>query len=279
MTGEEAVQSLSRSVKTPVVTLGVIFNLLGAVGDVAIVYVIIRDKTLRKPYNALLASMAVNDILTCGALNMIQVAGIYLEDFPLTWFSQHIMCRIHSILLVHLQFTSLLHVMVIAIHRYLLVFHQTLSDRITNKHTVGIIICALHIISFILLSGRLMPETSQRFIGCLGRCIGKLPGHLIMTIISITGILVIAILLASFSSIYSKVYTSKKQLQQATAGSGNYKNQKRRIQRNSHHKKILMCMIIIVTVLIVGYVPAMLAAWMVNGDAAINPLTISSPRS
>ena len=272
MAEEEVVQSLSSSVKTLVVTPGVIFNVLGAVGAVCIVSVIAKDKSLRKPYNALLASMAVNDIVVCGALNMIQVAGMYLEQFPLT---PHIMCRIHSILLVHLQFTSLLHVLVIAIHRYLIVYHQKLSDRITSKRTVGILICTLHIISFILLSGRFMPNNSHRFIGSLGRCIGKLPGNLIMTIISITVPLVIAILLASYSSIYYKVYTSKKQLQLITVGSGNYNNQRRRIQNNSHHKKILMCMIIVVTVLGVGSVPAMLSAWMVNRDAAINPATIS----
>ena len=272
---EEAVQSLSSYLRRVIVTLGVIFNLLGAVGNVVILCVIARDKTLRKPYNALLASMAVNDIVICGVLNMIQVVGIYLGEFPMTWSSQLIMCRIHSILVVNLHFTSLLHVMVIAIHRYLIVYHQKLNDRITNKRTVGILICALHIVSFILLSGRLKPNNTQRFIGSLGRCMGKLPGDLIINTISITVGIAIAILLASYSSIYYKVYSSKKQLQLVTVGSGNYNNQRRRIQNDSHHKKILMCMIITVIVLVVGYVPGMLSGWMVNKDADVNASTIS----
>ena len=274
VTEGEALQSLSGAVKMVIVALGVIMNLFGVVGNVSILYVIARDKTLRKPYNALLGSMAVNDILRCGVLNMIQVAGIYLEEFPLTWPSQHMMCIIHAILLTQLIIMVPLHIMVIAIHRYLLVCHQNLSDRITNKRTIGILICALHIVSFVLLSGRFNPDNSYRFISSYGRCIGNLPGHLNLTIVSTITFLVIVISLASYISVYHKVSSSKKRLQLFSIGGAIYGNQRRRLQVMTQHQKILLCMVVIVVLLIVSLCLGAFSAWMANKES-VSPSTIS----
>ena len=271
VTEGEALQSLSGAVKMVIVALGVIMNLFGVVGNVSILYVIARDKTLRKPYNALLGSMAVNDILRCGVLNMIQVAGIYLEEFPLTWTSQHMMCIIHAILLTQLIIMVPLHIMVIAIHRYLLVYHHKLSDRITNKRTIGILICALHIV---LLSGRFNPDNSYRFISSYGRCIGNLPGHLNLTIVSTITFLVIVISLASYISVYHKVSSSKNRLQLVSIGRAIYGNQRRRLQAMTQHQKILICMMVIVVLLIVSLCLGTFSAWMDNKES-VSPSTIS----
>ena len=257
---EEVVSSLSSYVKTVVVTLGVIFNLFGVAGNVSILCLIAKDKTLRKPYNALLGSMAVNDIVRCGVLNMIQVAGIYLEEFPLTWPSQHLMCVIHAILWTQLFITIPMYIMVIAIHRYLIVYHQKLSERISNKRTIGILICALHILSFALLSGRFNSDKSFRFISSYGRCLGKLSGSITLTIMSTMILLVIAISLSSYISVYYKVLSSKKRLQRVSIGGAIYGNQRRRLQIMTQHKKIMLCMLVIVTLLIVSFVMGALSA-------------------
>ena len=248
----EAAPSLSSRAKTVVATLGVIFNLIGAVGNVSILCVIARDKTLRKPYNALLGSMAFNDIVRLGVLNMIQASGIYLEEFPLTWPSQRMMCKIHSILWTPFVLTAILHIMAIAFHRYLLVYHTKLSDRISNKRCMGILICALYIASFALLGGKFSPNNSFRFISSHGRCFGNLPGHMNLAIILVSTFLVIVISLASYIRVYYKVSSSKEQLQLVSIGGAIYGNQRRRLQIMTQHKKILLCMVVIVILLTVS---------------------------
>ena len=275
LAGGEAVPSLPSDVKTVVVTLGVIFNLLGVVGNVSILCVIAINKTLRKPYNALLGSMAVNDIVRCGVLNMIQVAGVYLEEFPLTWPSQTLMCRIHGILWTQLVLMTILHIMVIAIHRYLIIYHQKLSERITNRRTIGLLIGILHIVSFALLGARLNPNNSFRFVRSYGRCIGKLPGQLNLVIISTITFLTIVVLLLSYISVYHKVSSSKKQLQQVSIEGAVYGNQKRRLQKLTQHQKILLCMGVIVILLIVSFIPGFLSTWMASRHSDISPSTVS----
>ena len=71
---------------------------------------------------------------TLGILNMIQVATINLEESPLTWPSQHTMCVIHAILWVQMIIMIPLHIMVIAVHHYLIVYHQKLKENRQQTH-------------------------------------------------------------------------------------------------------------------------------------------------
>ena len=185
------------------------------------------------------------------------------------------MCVIHSIIWGQLFLMTMMHILVIAVHRYLLVIHQHLSERITNKRTIAILICALHIVSFVLLSDRLNPNNQERFIISLGNCIGKQPGFINLIIVSTVFSLVIAILLLSYGRIYYKVYSSSKQLQLSSAGGTYYANQQRRLQKVKQHRKILQCMLVIVVLTIVGVLPVGLSAWMVNRDGDISPSTLS----
>ena len=180
------------------------------------------------------------------------------------------MCVIHSIIWGQLFLMTMMHILVIAVHRYLLVIHQHFSERITNKRTIAILICALHIVSFVLLCGRLNPNNQERFIILLGNCIGKQPGFINLIIVSTVFSLVLAILLLSYGRIYYKVYSSSKQLQLSSAGGTDYANQQRRLQKVKQHRKILQCILTIV-----GVLPAGLSAWMVNRDGDISPATLS----
>ena len=73
VTEGEILQSLPGAVETVIVTLGVIINMFGVIGNGSILCVIAGDETLRKPYNALLGSMAVNDMVRCGLMNLTRV--------------------------------------------------------------------------------------------------------------------------------------------------------------------------------------------------------------
>ena len=270
----ELIESLSSYVKTVIVTLGVIVNTFGVVGNGLILMVIRREKSMRKPYNALLGSMAVNDVILCGALNMIQVAAIHSEEFPVTWPSQEIMCRVHLFLWTQFIFTSILHIMVITIHRYLMVFHQQLSERITNRRTISLLICVLHVFSVVLLSKQM--SSRIRFIGSLGSCLGKVDGYVNLIFLALLIILAISIILYSYIRIHRKVYSAKKQLQLVNIGSRSYANQTRQLNKTTQHMKIIRCMVIILLLFVVGYVPGVLTIWRINKGSDISPATVST---
>ena len=267
-------QLLSTYVKNVVVTLGVIINAIGIVGNSSILWVILKDKTLRKPYNALLGSMAVNDVILCGVVNMIQVAGIYLGEFPITWPSQNIMCKIHSILWVQLLFMTMLHIIVIAIHRYLIVFRTQLSHRITNKRTVPLLIIGLHLASLAVFFRRYTAELS--YVSTVGSCLSEVgsSGYAIFAVFSVVILLTAVTLLFSYISIHRKVYAAKEQLKLVNIGGSNYANQKRKLTSDTRHKKILKCMIIILLIFLVGYIPSLVAVWV--RDSGISPSVVSS---
>ena len=163
--------------------------------------------------------------------------------------------------------------MVIAIHRYLLVYHQKLSERITNKRTVGILICALYIVSFALLSGGYSPNNRFLFSSLHGRCFGNLPGKFNIAIMAITTVLVTVVLLASYIRVIKKVASSKAQLELVSIGGAIYGNQRRRLQIMKQHQKILLCMVVIVILLIVAVVSGSLSILMAKKYIDVSPPT------
>ena len=132
-------------------------------------------------------------------------------------------------------------------------------------------ICALYIVSFVLLSGGLSPKNTFRFSSSHifrhlkleialaisasndEKCIGHLPGIFNTAIMAITTVLVIVVLLASYIRVFHKVASSKAQLQLVSIGGAIYGNQRRRLQIMTQHQKILLCMVVIVISLIVAF--------------------------
>ena len=267
-------QLLSSYAKTVVVTLGIIINAIGIVGNSSILWAIMKDKTLRKPYNALLGSMAVNDVILCGVVNMIEVAGIYSGEFPLTWPSQYIMCKLHSILWVHLLFMTMMHIIVIAVHRYLVVFRTQLSHRITNKRTVPLLILGLHLVSLAVFFN--MHTTEYSYVSTVGVCLGKVgsSGYVGFIVFATTILLAVAALLVSYMSIHRKVYAAKKQLELVIVGGEIYADKKRQLTSDNRHKKILKCMIIILLIFLVGYIPALIA--LAGRESGTSPSVLAS---
>ena len=184
-------------------------------------------------------------------------------------------CVIHSIIWGQLFVMTMLHIMMIAVHRYLLVFHHHFSETITNKRTIAILICALHIVSFVLLSDRLSPNNQERFISSSGVCIGKQPGFSDLIIVSTVFSLAIGTLFSSYGRIHHKVYSANKQLQSSSAGRIDYTDQQRLIQKVKQHRNILQCMLVIVVLTIADALPVGLAAWLVNRDGTISPSALS----
>ena len=275
LAGVESLKTYSRHLKIVFVTVGIILNLLGVIGNGSILCVIVRDKTLRKPYNGLLASMAVHDMILCGVLNMTQVAGIHSGSFPITWPSEDLMCRIHTILFTQFLLTSMLHIIVIAAHRYLLVFHPRFSDRITSKRTISLLIVVLHVVSLPLLSKQF--TSPMRFIRSTGWCLPKIRGYVNLIIFATIVVIAIAALLYSYIRIHHKVYFAKKRLQTVNVEGTSYANQKRKLKSTTQHKKILQCMVIILVIFMVGYVPTVFSVWRLNRGFDIAPATVIAP--
>ena len=257
-TGEPPVPLLTPEMKQWIIVLGVIINTLGILGNGLIVLVIAMSKTLSKPYNGLLASMAVNDMISCGAVNLIQMAGIYLGKFPLTWPSTDVMCRIHNVLWIQINLVSQQHIMVIAGHRYLMVCHQKLSTRITNKITVAFLIISLHVFSFVVLG---IPKifNEMYFNSSVGCCVGY-TNQSMFTLSVLSGhlFLAISILLFSYITIYKKIVALKRQITATNQDEGNrrdYVLQTSRLKANKIHSKMVKCMVILLAVVVGGFIP------------------------
>ena len=248
---------LKENLNTAIVVIGVIVNISGIIGNGTIVVVIARSRTLRKPYNVLLASMAVKDLLLCGVVNLVQIASIHMGRFALTRPYEHILCRAHNILWIQLIVVSILHITAIAGHRYLLVYHQHLSNRITNKFTIALLIASLHGVSFAMLSKKISAE--MRFIRSIGCCIGWVEGNVNLIMLSITLTISILVLLVSYICIHHKVNRVKRQLQQVNNEGINCVKKHRNLKKTSQHKKILQCMITIMLLLVSGYLPVLMA--------------------
>ena len=71
-------QFLSTYVKTVFVTLEILINAFGIAGNSSILWVIVKDKTFRKPYNVLLGSMAVNEVINTVWSGEYAPSGRYL---------------------------------------------------------------------------------------------------------------------------------------------------------------------------------------------------------
>ena len=184
------------------------------------------------------------------------------------------MCRINAILWSHFLLTSMLHIIVIAAHRYLLVFHPRFSERITSKHTISLLIVVLHVVSLPLLSKQF--TSPMRFIRSAGWCLPKIRGYVNLIIFVTAVVFVITALLYSYIRIHRKVYSAEKRLQTVNIEGTSYANQKRKLKSTTQHKNILQCMVIILVTFLAGYIPSMFSVWSLNIGYDIAPVYVST---
>ena len=248
-------ETLTAPFKDFIVTSGVIINLFGLLSSAMIFVVMYKDKSLRKPYNALIGSMTVSDMVGCGVLNLIQVAGIHYEKFPITWPSADVMAKIHNILCFQQVLSVMLHVIVISIMRYMLVLHPAISTRIINKFSVGILILIIHILPCIIVSNKFTIQLT--FIKALGLSVdlGNTNGFVIMMGTPLT--LSAVVIVYCYIRIHRVVYLAKNKIQTVIMERNTRKEAKRALKTNSSHRYILLCMITISGLLIIGHFPVL----------------------
>ena len=271
-------QTLRSDFRTFMLTSGVIINLFGVLVNGVIMAILYKDKSLRKPYNALLGSMTVGDMFCCGVLNIVQVIAIYIETYPVAWPKAELMCRIHTFLCIHLAFVTFLHVMAISITRYLLVLHPQLGNRIINKRTIAISLFVIHLLSCVMVTtcSRLLEKST--FIKTMGFCKPDETDTAFVAVWAATLSLSALGLLYSYVRIHRTVYLAKKKLETVIMERSRYRDSKRNLTNNSSHKYILQCMIIIFISLMVGYLPSLVVVTrIVNGlyvPSSALPLTM-----
>ena len=270
-------QTLTSDFSTFMLTSGSLINLFGVLVNGVIMILLYKDKSLRKPYNALLGSMAVSDMFCCGVLNIVQVIAIYIETYPITWPRADLMCRLHSFLRLHLILVSILHVMSISMTRYLLVLHPQLSTRVINKRTITIILFVIHIMSCVIVitsSGLFRKIT---FIKTMGSCKAEESDIALIATVATTLSLSALVLLYSYMRIHRTVYLAKKKLETVIMERSRYRDSKRSLTNNSSHKYILQCMMIIFISLIVGFLPGLVVLTRIeNGlDVPIHALPLT----
>ena len=268
-------EHLSETAKTTVVVLGIIINLFGIVGSTSILVIIRINTSLRKPYNLFLFSMALNDLCLCGVLNIIQVAAIHLREFPFSWPSQGILCRLHNIVWFHFLHVSLLHIAVIAVHRYLLIFRRHLVAYIDTKAKIRMLVLFLHVFSLIVFCTQKL-SGEHRFIEAVGTCIPWSSGKISMALSGSHIALCTLTLLVCYISIHQKATRISNQVQteitegQASNSSRNY------LKRMSAHKKILQCMFVIILLSGVSYLPMIISIARLIKASFVPPSLLSS---
>ena len=265
---------LPETSKTFIVVLGMLINVFGLVGNTGILIVIHKTKSLRKPYNIFIASMAVNDVILCGPLNIIQVVAIHFGEFPFNWFSQDTLCRVHNIAWVQFLYVSLMHITVIAIHRYLLVFHQKLAEYLATNRNIIILVFFLHLISFLVFCTPKL-SSEHRFIVAAGTCISWTSGNIIV-LLSVGMIALTTItLLWSYISIHLKVAKVRKQVQSAITAGQPCNGSRNNLKNTSSHKIILQCMFIIILLSVCCYLPVILCFGRLLRGSYVSPSLLS----
>ena len=259
-------QTLTSDFRILMLTSGAIINLFGVLVNVIIMAILYKDKSLRKPYNALLGSMAVCDMFCCGILNIVQVIAIYIETYPITWPRADLMCRLHTFLRIYLGFVSFLHVMSISITRYLLVLHPQLSTRVINKRTIAIILFVIHLLSCVIVTTCAGLFEKSTFIKTMGFCKPDETDIALVAVWATTLSLSALVLLYSYVRIHRTVYLAKKKLETVIMERSRYRDSRRNLTKNSSHKYILQCMMIILISLLLGYLPNLVVVTrIVNG--------------
>ena len=271
-------QTLTSDFRTFMLTSGALISVFGVLVNGVIMAILFKDKSLRKPYNALLGSMTVGDMFCCGVLNIVQVIAIYIETYPIAWPRAELMCRLHTFLRIHLGLVSFLHVMSISITRYLLVLHPELSTRVINKRTIAISLLAIHLLSCVIVTTCSGLFEKSTFIKTMGFCKPDETDIGFVAVWATTLSLSALILLYGYVRIHRTVYLAKKKLETVIMERSRYRDSKRNLTKNSSHKYILQCMIIIFISLIVGYLPSLVVVTrIVNGlyvPSSALPLTM-----
>ena len=269
-------ETLTGSFKDVIVTSGVIINLFGLLSNAIILVVMYKDKSLRKPYNALIGSMTVSDMVVCGVTSPVQVLSIHYEKLPITWSSADVMAKIHTILQIQLMISVILHAMAISIIRYMLVLHPNTSARIMNKLTVVILILILHMVSSILLSNKFTSELA--FVKTIGFSVDVIDDNISKMLMGTALVLSAVVIFYCYIRIHRIVYTAKNKIQTVIMKRNKYKEAKRRLKTNSSHRYILLCMMTIFGLLILGNFPLLVAIWLMKSSASLSvyilPMTI-----
>ena len=260
--------TLTGHFKEFLVASGVIINLFGVLSSALILVIIYKDRSLRKPYNALIGSMAVTDMVGCGVVNLTQAAGIHYEKFPITWPSADVMAKVHLILSIQLNFAVILHAMAISIIRYRLVIHPVTSARIINKFTVGILILILHVVSCILVGSKFTSQLT--FVKVMGISVDVIDDNISRIVMATVLVLAAVVILYCYIRIHRTVYLAKNKIQTVIMERNQRNQAKRNLKRNSSHKYILLCMVTICVLLIIGHVPVFVAFWKMKSGASMS---------
>lgn len=116
------------------VLYGVIF-LIGAFGNMLVLYVVIRYKSMRTITNKFITCLSVSDLLMC----LFAIPFTPMNALMTKWIFGQFMCRLIAIILVINVFVSTLTSVVIAVDIYMIVVHPH-TPRMSSKFQLGIII-------------------------------------------------------------------------------------------------------------------------------------------
>lgn len=139
----------------------------GFIGNFLVITAVGTCAKLRKSYNALIASLAVNDLIF-NLVIMPSYADTYLRR---EWIYSTWLCRFETFLGTILVITSSLHIAMIAFNRYVLIVHRNKYTRCFSRWSIALQIIFIWVISFlIVLPGILGWHAKVAYSDQIGRC-------------------------------------------------------------------------------------------------------------
>ncbi|CAH1791927.1 unnamed protein product [Owenia fusiformis] len=121
-----------------------IFLVEGILGNLWIMFVILRKKEMRNVINIFIVSLCVNDLMNL-CVNQILFLSSYIA---LEWVTGMAVCGVVPELSVVFTGTSLWHSALIAIHRYIVVIHNDVYNRMHIKLYVGFVLVITRVLPF-----------------------------------------------------------------------------------------------------------------------------------
>ncbi|KAJ8664876.1 hypothetical protein QAD02_006538 [Eretmocerus hayati] len=245
-------------------TCAIIFSIVGVLGNLITVIALLRYARLRRhATTAFVISLSLSDLIFAG-VNLPLTASRYLNE---AWVLGETLCKIFPLFFYGNVAVSLLSMVAITINRYVLISRAEIYARVYTSRNIALMLLAIWCLSFSLLIPPLLGVwgtlgLNQATFSCtILKKNGKSPKKLLF----LFGVLVPCIvIIASYSCIYWKVRSSRKNLEahhgaQALPTSSSGRVVKRPGFQRREDSRVTRLMLIIFICFLACFLPLMVA--------------------
>lgn len=147
--------------------LGTLINSMGVCGNILLIIALRTSKTLDTGSNVFIISLAVTDLSVILSCNVLQLAAIDHRMWPFDFT----MCVVQNIAMTHFNFSSIVHIVGIAVYRYLAAASSAGYNTARQKKVVVGVFIFIELAVFLITVVPKLPEfhslhLEQFLVGC-----------------------------------------------------------------------------------------------------------------